>query len=292
MNIQAEALAKAGVLSQALPWLLRFRGSTIVIKFGGNAMVDSALLNAFAEDVVFLKLAGINPIVVHGGGPQISKALKDAQIETKFIKGLRETPKEAIPIIKNVLVNTIQKQIVDAINNVFDCAQGFSGDENQLLLSQKTSQLLEPEVDLGMVGDVVLVNSSLITNAINNDKVPVISTLGIDSSAQIFNINADNAAAAIAIHLSSKKLILLTDVVGLLANYPDKESLISQIHLTQLSTLLADIDEGMRPKMQACFDAVSSGVMRAHVIDGRIPHALLVEVFTDQGAGTMVIRDE
>lgn len=292
MSIQTDALAKAGVLSQALPWLLRFRGSAIVIKFGGNAMVDDSLLNAFAQDIVFLKLAGINPIVVHGGGPQISAALKEAQIETKFIKGLRETPKEAIPIIKDVLVNTIQKQIVEAINNVYQCAQGFSGDDYQLLVSRKTSQIDKEEVNLGMVGEVVSVNTEIILNALSQSKVPVISTLGIDETSQALNINADSAASSLAIHLSAKKLILLTDVVGLLANYPDRESLISQINLAQLSALLPQIDAGMRPKMQACFDAVSGGVKRAHVIDGRIPHALLVEIFTDQGAGTMVIDHE
>lgn len=292
MKTPATALDKAAVLAQALPWLLKFRDAILVIKFGGNAMTDSKLFKSFAQDITFLKLAGINPVVVHGGGPQISNALKAAGIETKFIKGLRYTEAKAIKIIKRVLVDEIQASIKSAINEIHDCAVGLSGDEKQLLSARKIDEIDGEIVDLGMVGEIVATDPTSVKKLILHGKVPVISTLAIDDHGNILNVNADFAASAIASGLGAQKLLMLTDVIGLMSNYPDPESLIEQITLKELKELLPDLDEGMKPKMQACLWAVEGGVPRAHVIDGRIEHGLMVEIFTDQGAGTMVVRDE
>ncbi len=292
MSLQKDSLEKAKVLSQALPWLLKFRGTKVVIKFGGNAMIDPELFRAFAEDVVFLKLAGIDPVIVHGGGPQISHALKTANIESRFIKGLRYTEARAISIIKDVLVNDIQKEIVQTINEIYPCAQGFSGDENALISAKRTTSIDGEAIDLGLVGEVESIDSEIITDAIKQGKVPVVSALGLSKTDELLNINADYAAAAISQDLKAEKLVMLTDVIGLMSEYPNPESLISSIDITNLAKLIPSLDQGMRPKMQACLWSVAGGVGRAHVIDGRIAHGLLVEVFTDQGAGTMVIRDE
>lgn len=289
MSAQKEALAKAEVLSQALPWLLKYQGATIVIKFGGNAMVDNELINSFAEDVTFLKLAGINPIIVHGGGPQISQALKKAGIETKFVKGLRVTDEKSIDIIKSVLVNEIQVQLTKSLNSIYDFAVGISGDEKGVLQGKKINQIDGEKVDLGLVGEITSVKTDPIREIIAGGKIPVISTLAIGDNNELLNINADLAASSIAIALGARKLIILTDVIGLMSDFPNPESLISQITTLELTKLLPNLDEGMKPKMQAALLAVEKGVPRAHVIDGRIAHGLLVEIFTDQGAGTMVV---
>lgn len=289
MSVQKEALAKAEVLSQALPWLLKYQGATIVIKFGGNAMVDNELINSFAEDVTFLKLAGINPIIVHGGGPQISQALKKAGIETKFVKGLRVTDEKSIDIIKSVLVNEIQVQLTKSLNSIYDFAVGISGDEKGVLQGKKINQIDGEKVDLGLVGEITSVKADPIREIIAGGKIPVISTLAIGDNNELLNINADLAASSIAIALGARKLIILTDVIGLMSDFPNPESLISQITTLELTKLLPNLDEGMKPKMQAALLAVEKGVPRAHVIDGRIAHGLLVEIFTDLGAGTMVV---
>lgn len=289
MSAQKEALAKAEVLSQALPWLLKYQGATIVIKFGGNAMVDNELINSFAEDVTFLKLAGINPIIVHGGGPQISQALKKAGIETKFVKGLRVTDEKSIDIIKSVLVNEIQVQLTKSLNSIYDFAVGISGDEKGVLQGKKINQIDGEKVDLGLVGEITSVKTDPIREIIAGGKIPVISTLAIGDNHELLNINADLAASSIAIALGARKLIILTDVIGLMSDFPNPESLISQITTLELTKLLPNLDEGMKPKMQAALLAVEKGVPRAHVIDGRIAHGLLVEIFTDLGAGTMVV---
>ena len=289
MSAQKEALAKAEVLSQALPWLLKYQGATIVIKFGGNAMVDNELINSFAEDVTFLKLAGINPIIVHGGGPQISQALKKAGIETKFVKGLRVTDEKSIGIIKSVLVNEIQVQLTKSLNSIYDFAVGISGDEKGVLQGKKINQIDGEKVDLGLVGEITSVKTDPIREIIAGGKIPVISTLAIGDNHELLNINADLAASSIAIALGARKLIILTDVIGLMSDFPNPESLISQITTLELTKLIPNLDEGMKPKMQAALLAVEKGVPRAHVIDGRIAHGLLVEIFTDLGAGTMVV---
>ena len=289
MSAQKEALAKAEVLSQALPWLLKYQGATIVIKFGGNAMVDNELINSFAEDVTFLKLAGINPIIVHGGGPQISQALKKAGIETKFVKGLRVTDEKSIDIIKSVLVNEIQVQLTKSLNSIYDFAVGISGDEKGVLQGKKINQIDGEKVDLGLVGEITSVKADPIREIIAGGKIPVISTLAIGDNNELLNINADLAASSIAIALGARKLIILTDVIGLMSDFPNPESLISQITTLELTKLIPNLDEGMKPKMQAALLAVEKGIPRAHVIDGRIAHGLLVEIFTDLGAGTMVV---
>ena len=286
---QKEALMKAGVLAEALPWLLKFQDCIVVIKFGGNAMVDKSLLHTFAQDVVFLRLAGLKPIVVHGGGPQITKRLEEKGIISEFKNGYRVTTGEVVGIVKDVLVNEIQKDIVNAINAMKSMAVGISGDEFDLIQVKK--MMIDQTIDIGFVGDVERVDIKQIIEVLESGEIPVISSLGIDNKGQIFNVNADSAASAIAKSLRANKLVLLTDVAGLLGNYPDETTLINTLRLSELEKMIPKLDSGMRPKMESCFEAVSSGVSRAHVIDGRKPHALLVEVFTDSGTGTMITKD-
>lgn len=286
---QKEALMKAGVLAEALPWLLKFQNCIVVIKFGGNAMVDKSLLHTFAQDVVFLRLAGLKPIVVHGGGPQITKRLEEKGIISEFKNGYRVTTSEVVGIVKDVLVNEIQKDIVNAINSMKSMAVGISGDEFDLIQVKK--MMIDQTIDIGFVGDVERVDIKQIIEVLESGEIPVISSLGIDNKGQIFNVNADSAASAIAKSLRANKLVLLTDVAGLLGNYPDETTLINTLSLSELEKMIPNLDSGMRPKMESCFEAVSSGVSRAHVIDGRKPHALLVEVFTDSGTGTMITKE-
>ena len=289
-NSQDNALFKAGVLAEALPWLLKFQGSIVVIKFGGNAMVNKELLTQFAQDLVFLKLAGLKPVVVHGAGPQITEALDKAGIKSEFINGYRYTDSNSIKIIKEVLIQ-IQQELVSEINKLKNCAIGISGDENNVIEVKKKDYLQDgSKIDLGLVGEIVKIDEKRISKIIEGDLIPVLSCLGTDSNGQIFNINADQGAAAVAKFLNAQKFVLLTDVAGLLNNYPDENSLIETISIKDLEKIIPNLDKGMRPKMEACLDAVRSGVSRAHVIDGRKAHALLVEVFTDSGTGTMVIK--
>ncbi len=290
-NEQENSLFKAGVLAEALPWLLKFQESIVVIKFGGNAMINKTLMKQFAEDIVFLKLAGLNPVVIHGAGPQITQALEAAGIKSEFKNGYRVTDKNSISIIKDVLKNQVQKEIVDEINNLKSLAVGLSGDEKDLIRVKKlVVKQDELELDLGFVGEVIDIDKSQILEVIENKKIPIISCLGVDKKNQIYNINADHGSCAIAKDLNASKIVLLTDVLGLLAKYPDEKSLISKIVSKDLEKIIPSLDSGMRPKMEACLDAVKNGVSRAHVIDGRKPHALLVEVFTDSGTGTMITR--
>lgn len=289
-NSQDNALFKAGVLAEALPWLLKFQGSIVVIKFGGNAMVNKELLTQFAQDLVFLKLAGLKPVVVHGAGPQITEALDKAGIKSEFINGYRYTDSDSIKIIKEVLIQ-VQQELVSEINKLKNCAIGISGDENNVIEVKKKDYLKDgSKIDLGLVGEIIKIDEKRISKIIEGDLIPVLSCLGTDSNGQIFNINADQGASAVAKFLNAQKFVLLTDVAGLLNNYPDENSLIETISIKDLEKIIPNLDKGMRPKMEACLDAVRSGVSRAHVIDGRKAHALLVEVFTDSGTGTMVIK--
>ena len=289
-NSQVNALFKAGVLAEALPWLLKFQGSIVVIKFGGNAMVNKELLTQFAQDLVFLKLAGLKPVVVHGAGPQITEALDKAGIKSEFINGYRYTDSDSIKIIKEVLIQ-VQQELVSEINKLKNCAIGISGDENNVIEVKKKDYLKDgSKIDLGLVGEIVKIDEKRISKIIEGDLIPVLSCLGTDVNGQIFNINADQGASAVAKFLNAQKFVLLTDVAGLLNNYPDENSLIETISIKDLEKIIPNLDKGMRPKMEACLDAVRSGVSRAHVIDGRKAHALLVEVFTDSGTGTMVIK--
>ena len=290
-NSQETALVKAGVLAEALPWLLKFQNCIVVIKFGGNAMVNEQLLTQFAEDVVFLKLAGLKPVVVHGAGPQITDALNQSGIESVFTNGYRVTDDKSIVIIKKVLKN-VQNQLVENINKLRNIAIGVSGDEDNVIKAEKKSLLQEGlEIDLGLVGQISDIDPKKVIDILEKNYIPVISCLGIDRSGKVLNINADEGASAMAKFLGAQKFVLLTDVVGLLENYPDEKSLIPTISVQDLQKIIPNLDKGMRPKMEACLDAVTNGVSRAHVIDGRKPHALLVEVFTDSGTGTMVVKD-
>lgn len=288
---QVEALKKAAVLAEALPWLLKFQDSIVVIKFGGNAMTSSELSKQFAQDVVFLKLAGLKPVVVHGGGPQITQALKLAGLESEFISGFRVTTKEAVKVVRDVLINEIQKNLVQEINSISRLAVGMSGDEKELIQTQKMEITKDGKsIDLGFVGTVKSIDVKQILNVIEDGQIPVISTIGVGQDGDIYNVNADIAASAIAKAIKANKFVVLTDVSGLMENYPDEKTLIPTIDIANLKILIPKLDEGMRPKMMACLEAVESGVSRAHVIDGRLPHAVLVEVFTNAGTGTMVIE--
>ena len=288
---QEDALKKAAVLAEALPWLLKFQESIVVIKFGGNAMTNPLLSKQFAQDVVFLKLAGLKPIVVHGGGPQISKKLEESGIKSEFKSGYRVTTEESIKVVKDVLVNDIQKELVSNINENAKLAVGMSGDRNSLLEVEKFFLSDQgKKIDIGLVGNVVKVDVKQITDVLESGQIPVISTIGIGKDKKIYNVNADTAASAIASSIKAQKIVILTDVAGLMEKYPDEKTLIPTIDLFRLKKLMPSLDEGMKPKMQACLEAVEAGVKRAHVIDGRAPHAVLVEVFTDSGTGTMVIE--
>jgi len=287
------AREKASVLAEALPWLERFRGATIVIKYGGSAMTDDALKAAFAEDVVFLRLAGLRPVVVHGGGPQISAMLDRVGIDSEFRGGLRVTTPEAMEVVRMVLTGQVQREIVTLVNAHGPYAVGLSGEDARLFRAERRSTVVDgQEVDLGLVGDVVEVRPDFVTALLDEGRIPVVSTVAPDAKGVIHNVNADTAAAALAVALGAEKLVVLTDVAGLYADWPTSERVIAEISASELAAVLPGLDSGMIPKMEACLRAVQGGVPRAHVIDGRVPHGLLVEVFTDEGVGTMVLPDE
>jgi acetylglutamate kinase len=286
----AKAAEKAAVLAEALPWLERFHGATVVIKYGGNAMTDATLKAGFAEDIVFLRLAGLRPIVVHGGGPQISTMLNRLGVASEFRGGLRVTTPEVMDIVGMVLVGQVQRELVGLINDHGSFAVGVSGEDANLLVAERRTATVDgASVDIGQVGDVVDVNPSFVVRLLDDGLIPVVSTVASDIDGVTHNVNADTAAAALAVAVGAEKLVVLTDVEGLYANYPDPESVIRTIHADELRPMLASLESGMVPKMEACLRAVDGGVGRAHVIDGRIPHSVLLEVFTDSGIGTMVL---
>jgi acetylglutamate kinase len=286
-----EALAKAQVLTQALPWLSRFHGATVVVKFGGNAMVDESLKRAFAQDVVFLRYAGLRPVVVHGGGPQISRELERAGLESTFTAGLRVTTPEAMDVVRMVLTGQVQREIVGLINAHGSFAVGISGEDgNTLLAAQHFAEVDGRQVDLGRVGDVTAVDPALINALLDDGRVPVVSSVARADDGGVYNVNADTAAAALAVGLRAEKLVVLTDVEGLYADWPaSSDEVISQLTAAELEKLLPALSSGMVPKMEACLRAVRGGVPAAHVLDGRVQHSLLLEVFTDEGIGTMVM---
>ena len=294
MNTHAEAFQKAATLTQALPWIRRFQDSIFVIKLGGNAMVDDELLQAFADDMVFLATIGVHPVVVHGGGPQISQALAERGIPSEFRGGYRVTSTEAIPIVRSVLREQISSDLATRINShgneSTDLAVVLSGEDEELFLAAKRGAVVDGvDVDLGQVGDVVRVNPVRITRLIAEGKIPVVSSIAPnEAGGSLLNVNADSAAAALAVALGARKLVLLTDVGGLYANWPDTDSLISSITLRELDVLLPRLEHGMIPKMRACHDAVAGGVNKAAIIDGRIAHSILLEAFTSEGIGTEV----
>ncbi|MGC0273444.1 acetylglutamate kinase [Pseudactinotalea sp. Z1739] len=286
---------KAAVLVQALPWLERFAGAVVVIKFGGNAMVDARLERAFAEDVRFFRYAGLQPVVVHGGGPQISAMLDRLAISSEFRGGLRVTTPETMEVVRMVLTGQVQRTLVSALNTDDPLAVGLSGEDAGLFRAKRRHAVENGEnIDVGMVGDVVDVNPRAVQDLLAAGRIPVVSTIApdVDDSAAVLNVNADTAAAALAVALGADKLVVLTDVEGLYANWPDTGSLISQVRADALAALLPTLASGMVPKMEACLRAVRGGVPQAHVIDGRRAHSLLLEIFTDEGVGTMVLPDE
>lgn len=289
---QMPASWKAEVLIEALPWLQRFAGQRVVIKYGGNAMTEEHLKRAFAQDVQFLRQVGMHPIVVHGGGPQISAMLKRLAIDSEFRGGLRVTTPEVRDVVRMVLTGVVQRELVGLINSDRPYAVGLSGEDGGLLTARVRSATVAGEaVDVGLVGDVAAVDPAAIEDLLAAGRIPVISTIAPDASGEVLNLNADTAAAALAAALGAAKLLVLTDVEGLYAAWPDRSSLMSRIHVSELEALLPRLEAGMVPKMEACARAVRDGVPQAHVIDGRVAHSMLLEVFTNRGIGTMVLPD-
>ena len=320
--MMAGALAKAATLIEALPWLERFHGQIVVIKFGGHAMVDDALRLAFAQDVVFLRYAGLRPVVVHGGGPQINAHLDRLGMETTFRGGLRVTTPEAMDIVRMVLTGQVNRDVIGLINQHGPFAVGMSGEDAHLMTARRVqaTTVAGERIDLGQVGEVESVDPGVISALIADGRIPVISSVARSEAGEVLNVNADTAAAALAVALGAAKLVVLTDVAGLYANWPgsppaDPEpapaglagadsdggglrpdgdrlpEVISELSASALAALLPTLSDGMIPKMSACLTAVLGGVPRAHVLDGRLPHAVLLEIFTDSGIGTMVVPD-
>jgi len=280
------------VLIESLPWLKKFRDAIMVIKFGGNAMVNDELLRAFAEDVVYLRLAGIRPVVVHGGGPQISDMLKRLGIQSEFKGGYRVTTPEAMDVVRMVLTGKVNPELVEQINAHGPFAAGTTGEDAGLFIGRRRDPIEvngEP-VDLGQVGDVIGVRTEPVLALLEAGLIPVIAGIAPDKDrpGESLNINADAAAGALATALGAEKLVILTDVAGLYSNWPDRDSLVSSISAGDLEALLPGLESGMIPKMRACLDAVRGGVQKAAIIDGREPHSVLLEIFTARGIGTEV----
>ncbi|GAA2731876.1 acetylglutamate kinase [Actinocorallia aurantiaca] len=284
------AMDKAAVLIEALPWLERFHDAIIVIKYGGNAMTEDHLRESFANDIVFLRLAGLRPVVVHGGGPQINAALEKFGIESHFTAGLRVTTPEAMDVVRMVLTGQVNREVVGLINSHGPYAVGMSGEDAHLFTARKLHAIVDGEpVDIGQVGEIVKVDAGAVHSLISDGRIPVISSVARGENGEIFNVNADTAAAALASELGAAKLIVLTDVEGLYADWPNSDEVIRELTAAELEELMPGLSSGMVPKMGACLHAVSNGVPQAHVLDGRVPHSLLLEVFTDEGVGTMVV---
>lgn len=292
MHSAHDAGSKAMVLAEALPWLKTFHGATIVVKYGGNAMIDEDLKSSFAQDIVFLRLAGLRPVVVHGGGPQINAMLARLGIESEFRGGYRVTTPEVMDVVAMVLVGQVQRELVGLINDHGPFAVGMSGEDADLFVAERRTATVDGvSVDIGQVGDVVEVNPDFVTQLLDDGLIPVVSTVARDADGIVHNVNADTAAAALAIALGAEKFVLLTDVEGLYADWPNRDSIIKRISESDLESMLPSLESGMVPKMEACLRAVQGGVPRAHVIDGRLSHSVLLEVFTDEGIGTMVLPD-
>ncbi len=286
----ASAAAKARVLAGALPWLKRYHGKTVVVTYGGNAMTDDTLKIAFAEDIAFLRFAGFRPVVVHGGGPQISSMLDRLGIETEFRGGLRVTTPEAMDVVRMVLVGQVQRELVGLINDHGPLAVGLSGEDAGLFTATPANTIVDgEEVDLGLVGEVSSVRPEAVLDLVEAGRIPVISSVAPDEEGTVHNVNADTAAAALAVALAAEKLLVLTDVEGLYRDWPDSDDVIQEISPEALAELMPSLASGMVPKMQACLQAVTGGVARATVVDGREPHAVLLELFTDEGIGTQVL---
>ena len=275
---------KAQILADALPYIRSFAGKVVVVKYGGNAMDDPALADLFAQDIVLMHLVGLQPVVVHGGGPQISELMRRRGKAPEFIDGLRVTDRETIDIAREALVEGVNREIVDALNRFGTYATGLSGEDNNLL------RVTTRDSKLGFVGDVQAVDTTALNKALSDDLIPVIATIGSDASGQAHNVNADSAAAAIAEAMNAERLIYLTDVAGIYGEFGQENTLISQIDCAGLEEMFKEnkIGEGMIPKVLSCIEALMSGVGRAHILDGRIPHVLLLELFTPEGVGTVI----
>ncbi|MFP6714645.1 MAG: acetylglutamate kinase [Alphaproteobacteria bacterium] len=293
-----EQLRVAATLSEALPYMRRFKGKTFVIKFGGHAMDDDTLADLFARDVVLLKQVGINPVVVHGGGPQIDRMLERLKIQSSFIDGLRVTDAATVEIVEMVLAGSINKQVVSAINRAGGCAVGLSGKDANLIQARPlqrgnrdSGSQIERVPDLGFVGDPETVNPAVLEKFAQAEIIPVIAPIGIGDRGETYNINADTAAGAIAAALCAAKLIMMTDVEGLL---DQSGTLIPRLNPDEARAMLRDgtIDGGMIPKVETCLATVKGETEAAHILDGRVPHVLLLEIFTPHGVGTMIVDDE
>jgi len=290
---ELEVTTKTAVLIESLAWLKQFNEKIMVVKFGGNAMVDESLQRAFAEDMAYLRFAGIRPVVVHGGGPQISARLAELGIQSEFRGGYRVTTSESIEVVRDVLSGQISRELAGMIDEHQDgLAITISGEDANLFGGRRRGAVVDGEtVDLGLVGDVVTVDPTAVLEAVNAGRIPVIASIApdLDQPGQSLNINADSAASALAVALGAEKLVILTDVAGLYRDWPDRESLVSVIDTEELTELLPALESGMIPKMTACLEAVVGGVAKAAIIDGRTPHSILVEIFTHSGIGTEVV---
>lgn len=288
MKLVLTALEKAGILIEALPYIKQFHGKTIVIKYGGHAMLNDDLKEAVMQDVILMKLVGMHPVLVHGGGPEINEMLQRLGIKSSFVQGLRVTDEETMDIVEMVLVGKVNKEIVALINHLGGKAVGFSGEDGKLIQAVKK----EGEVDLGFVGDVERINPGIIQTVISQGYIPVIAPTGMGEDGKPYNINADYVAGALAAALQADKLVLLTDVEGIFADYEDKSTLISSLQVNDVPELInrGALAGGMIPKVECCIQALKGGVAKTHIIDGRIPHSILLEIFTDEGIGTEVVQ--
>ena len=293
------AMAKVATLVEALPWLDRFHGKTVVIKYGGHAMADPALRAGFAQDVVFLRYAGLRPVVVHGGGPQISAHLARLGLESTFAAGLRVTTPEAMDVVRMVLTGQVNRDVVGLINRHGPFAVGMSGEDANMFTARRRHAVVDgTPVDIGLVGEIETVDPAAVRALIADGRIPVVSSVARGIGGEVYNVNADTAAAALAVALGAAKLVVLTDVAGLYADWPgdgdgadQPGDVLSLLTATAVERLLPGLTSGMIPKMEACLHAVRGGVPRAHVLDGRLSHSVLLEIFTDSGIGTMVVPD-
>jgi len=281
---------KAATLIEALPWLHRFHGQTVVIKAGGLTMADETLRAAFAQDLVFLRYAGLRPVVVHGGGPQVTEQLDRLGIKTTFTAGLRVTTPEMIDVVRMVLAGKVNKDVVGMVNRHGPFAVGMSGEDANLFTAERKPAMVDGQpVNIGLVGDIIATDPAVITTLLADGRIPVVSSIARGADGEVYNVNADTAAAALAVALRASKLVVLTDVPGLFREWPSSAEVISRLTDVELEKMLPTLATGMIPKMEACLTAVRGGVPQAHVLDGRSMHAVLLEIFTDSGIGTMVV---
>jgi acetylglutamate kinase len=290
-------IAKAGILIEAVPYIRTYHGKTFVIKYGGNAMINEDLKQGVMQDIVLLKFLGINPIVIHGGGPEITQMLKRVGKQSRFVQGLRVTDSETMEIVQMVLVGKLNKEIVARLNLLGGKAVGLAGQDANLLVAQKTHPTMPADYqgeipDIGYVGEVVQINTTILEQLIQENYIPVISSIGVGIDGASYNINADTAAGELAAALNAEKLIMLTDVEGIFQDYQDKSSLISALEIDRAYQMInqGQIEGGMIPKVEACITALNGGVNRTHIIDGRLLHSMLLEILTDKGIGTMVVQ--